>query len=70
MGVQTAVHYPIPVHLQPAYRDLGYQPGDFPVAEAVGREILSLPVYPEMTDAQVEEVAGIIRAGLPAEVRA
>lgn len=63
-GIQTGVHYPIPVHLQPAYRDLGYSPGDFPVAEEVAREVLSLPLYPEMTDAQVEGVAGIVRAGL------
>ena len=70
MGVQTAVHYPIPVHLQPAYRDLGYESGDFPVAEALGREILSLPIYPEITDGQIGEVAGILRAGLPAEATA
>ena len=51
MGIQTGVHYPIPVHLQPAYRNLGYSAGDFPVAEAVAREVLSLPMFPEMTDA-------------------
>lgn len=65
MGIQTGVHYPVPVHLQPAYRDLGYKAGDFPVAEAVAREVLSLPLFPEMTDAQVEEVSGVLRAGLP-----
>ena len=65
-GIQTAVHYPIPIHLQPAYRNLGYGAGDFPVAEAVAREILSLPIYPEMTDTQREQVAEAIRAGLPA----
>ena len=65
MGVQTGVHYPVPLHLQPAYRDLGYKAGDFPVAEAVAREVLSLPLFPEMTDAQVEEVSGVLRAGLP-----
>src|SRR5678815_4756160 len=67
-GVQTGVHYPIPVHLQPAYRNLGYGTGDFPVAEAIAREILSLPMFPEMTDAQIEEVGSVIRAGLPAGV--
>ena len=46
MGIQTGVHYPIPVHLQPAYRNLGYSAGDFPVAEAVAREVLSLPMFP------------------------
>ncbi|MSO82602.1 MAG: DegT/DnrJ/EryC1/StrS family aminotransferase [Acidobacteria bacterium] len=65
MGIQTGVHYPVPVHLQPAYRDLGYTVGDFPVAEAVAREVLSLPMFPEMTDAQIEEVSGVLRAGLP-----
>ena len=56
MGIQTGVHYPVPLHLQPAYRDLGYGVGDFPVSEAVSREVLSLPFFPEMTDQQVEEV--------------
>ena len=66
MQIQTGVHYPIPVHLQSAYRDLGYHAGDFPVAEAVAGDILSLPLFPEMTAAQVETVAGVLRAGLPA----
>ena len=70
MGIQTGVHYPVPVHLQPAYRDLGYEAGDFPVAEAVAREVLSLPLFPEMTDAQLEEVCGVLRSGLPADVAA
>jgi dTDP-4-amino-4,6-dideoxygalactose transaminase len=69
-GVQTGVHYPIPVHLQPAYKDLGYGPGDFPVSERVAAEVLSLPIYPELTDSQIETVAGVIRAGLAATVRA
>ena len=56
------VHYPIPVHLQPAYQDLGYGPGDFPVSEAVAREVLSLPIYPELTPAQLETVALAVRA--------
>ena len=68
IGIQTGVHYPVPLHLQPAYRDLGYRAGDFPVAESVAREILSLPFFPEMTDQQVQEVAGALRAGLPANV--
>lgn len=65
-GVQTAVHYPIPLHLQPAYRDLGYAPGDCPVAERLGGEVLSLPMFPELTERQIEIVAGIIRAAVPA----
>jgi dTDP-4-amino-4,6-dideoxygalactose transaminase len=64
-GVQTGVHYPMPVHLQPAYRDLGYKAGDFPVSEAVSHEILSLPMFPELTAAQIGTVAGMLKAGLP-----
>ena len=67
MGIQTGVHYPVPVHLQPAYRDLGYTAGDFPVAEALAGEVLSLPLFAEMTDAQLEEVCGVLLAGLPAD---
>jgi len=56
-GIQTGIHYPIPVHLQPAHADLGYHTGDFPVAEAVARDVLSLPIFPEMTREQVQAVA-------------
>jgi dTDP-4-amino-4,6-dideoxygalactose transaminase len=56
-GIQTGIHYPIPVHLQPAHADLGYGEGDFPVAETVAREVLSLPIFPEMTRQQVQTVA-------------
>jgi len=56
-GIQTGVHYPIPVHLQPAHADLGYHAGDFPAAEQVAREVLSLPMFPEMTREQVQAVA-------------
>jgi dTDP-4-amino-4,6-dideoxygalactose transaminase len=55
-GVQTAVHYPVPVHLQPAYRRLGYPPGSLPVTEQAAGEILSLPLFPEMTAQQQETV--------------
>jgi len=64
-GVQTGVHYPIPVHLQPAYRDLGYTAGDFPVSEHVAGEVLSLPMFPELTAAQIGTVAGLLKARLP-----
>jgi dTDP-4-amino-4,6-dideoxygalactose transaminase len=67
MGVQTGIHYPIPVHLQPAYRDLGYGPGDFPVCESVAHEVLSVPMFPELTVEQVGCIAGLLRAGVPAE---
>ena len=63
-GVQTGVHYPIPVHLQPAYADLGYSSGDFPIAEQAAAEVLSLPMFPEMTDQQIESIATLFRAGV------
>ena len=59
-GVQTLIHYPIPVHLQPAYRDLGQPKGSCPEAERAAGEILSLPLYPELHDSQVERVARAI----------
>jgi dTDP-4-amino-4,6-dideoxygalactose transaminase len=60
-GVQTGVHYPKPVHLQPAYRDLGYNLGDFPVSEAVAHHVLSVPMFPELTPGQIDTVAGLLR---------
>ena len=61
-GVQTARHYPEPPHLAPAYRSLGLAPGDFPVAEALAREALSLPLYPGIGDAQLEYVSESVHA--------
>jgi dTDP-3-amino-3,4,6-trideoxy-alpha-D-glucose transaminase len=60
-GIGTLIHYPIPLHLQPAFAGLGLKAGALPVAEAAAREILSLPLYPEMTDAQVVRVAEAVR---------
>ena len=57
-GIGCGVHYPVPIHLQPAYKSLGYKPGDFPIAEQCANEFLSLPMFPEMTDVQVKEVVG------------
>jgi dTDP-4-amino-4,6-dideoxygalactose transaminase len=59
-GIQTGIHYPVPIHLQPAYADLGYKMGDFPVAERLAEEILSLPIYPELKDDQIELVTTAI----------
>lgn len=56
-GIGTLVHYPQPVHLQPAYADLGYGPGSLPASEAAARQVLSLPMYPELDDAEVAAVA-------------
>jgi dTDP-4-amino-4,6-dideoxygalactose transaminase len=56
-GISTGIHYPIPIHLQPAYENLGYQKGDFPVTETQADEILSLPMYAEMSDDQIRWVA-------------
>jgi dTDP-4-amino-4,6-dideoxygalactose transaminase len=61
-GVQTGIHYPIPVHLQPAWSDLGYRRGDFPVSERAADEELSLPMFPELTGEQVEQVARALLA--------
>jgi dTDP-4-amino-4,6-dideoxygalactose transaminase len=56
-GIQTGIHYSTPVHLQPAYAALGYGPGSFPESEKAAGEVLSLPLYPELSDSQIEDVA-------------
>ena len=60
-GIQTGVHYSVPVHLQPGYADLGYGAGAFPQAEAAAKQVLSLPLYPELSNESVKEVARIVR---------
>jgi len=60
-GIQTGIHYPIPVHLLPAHADLGYKAGAFPAAEAAAAEVLSLPLYPELTAAQQAQVVQALR---------
>jgi dTDP-4-amino-4,6-dideoxygalactose transaminase len=66
-GIATGLHYPVPLHLQKAYAHLGHGPGAFPVAERIGRECLSLPLFPEMTirqhDAVVEALHDILNEG-------
>ena len=63
-NVRAGIHYPVPVHLQPAFRGLGYAPGDFPVAEAAASRILSLPLFPHITPEQQATVAGALREAL------
>lgn len=59
-GIGSGVHYPVPVHLLPSWRDHGYRRGDFPVAETLADKELSLPMYPELTRAQIEHVAAAV----------
>lgn len=69
-GVATGVHYPTPIPFQPAYAHLGYRPGDFPVAEDVMRRCLSLPMFPNLTDEQIEYTAATLRKVLAGAGRA
>lgn len=55
-GINTALHYPIPAHLQPAYANLGYKTGDFPASEELTMQCLSLPIYPELSDDEQQEI--------------
>lgn len=68
-GIQTGVHYPVPIHLQKAYSELGHKPGAFPSAETAARTVLSLPMFPEMTRDQVQQVADALRVALQTGVR-
>jgi dTDP-4-amino-4,6-dideoxygalactose transaminase len=61
LGIETRVHYPTPVHLTDAWSDLGYGGDDFPEAQRAAREVLSIPVHPELTAAEVEQVAAALR---------
>jgi dTDP-4-amino-4,6-dideoxygalactose transaminase len=67
-GIQCGVHYPVPVHLQKAYRDLGHDTGAFPVSEQTALEFISLPMFPELTEEQVATVAISLREAVAAGV--
>jgi dTDP-4-amino-4,6-dideoxygalactose transaminase len=58
-GISTAVHYPVPLHLQAALRHLGYVPGDFPVTERLSREVVSLPMHPFVERSHVQYIADV-----------
>jgi dTDP-4-amino-4,6-dideoxygalactose transaminase len=61
-GIGSAIHYPVPLHMQRAYVSLNYSTGDFPVTESVTAEIVSLPIYPQLATAQQEQVAEAVIA--------
>jgi dTDP-4-amino-4,6-dideoxygalactose transaminase len=63
-GIETGVHYPVPIHLQGAFRHLGHARGDFPVAERAADEILSLPLHPFVTEADQARVAAVVARAL------
>jgi UDP-2-acetamido-2-deoxy-ribo-hexuluronate aminotransferase len=65
LGVPTAVHYPVPLHLQPAFAGLGLGPGAFPVSEAAARRVISLPIHPYLTPEQQQTVVDAVRSSVP-----
>jgi dTDP-4-amino-4,6-dideoxygalactose transaminase len=64
-GIGTMIHYPVPIHLQDAYKYLGYAKGAFPITERVSEEIVSIPIYPELTDAEVKYISDAINSFQP-----
>jgi dTDP-4-amino-4,6-dideoxygalactose transaminase len=62
MGIACGIHYPVPIHLQEAYADLAIPAGTFPVTERLAGEVLSLPIYPEMADSDVDNVCAAVAA--------
>src|SRR5271165_3215890 len=68
-GIQTAVHYAVPAHLQPAYADLGYGKGAFPKSEGAASQVLSLPIYPELSEQAIASVAGAVKRAVAAKMQ-
>jgi len=68
-GIQTAVHYAVPAHLQPAYADLGYSKGAFPQSEAAASQVLSLPIYPELSEQAIACVAGAVKRAVAGKMQ-
>jgi dTDP-4-amino-4,6-dideoxygalactose transaminase len=60
--VSSAIFYPVPLHLQAVYTSLGYREGDLPVSEAAAREVLSLPMFPELSEEEIEQVARALQS--------
>ena len=63
-GIGAGIHYPVPIHLQGAFADVGHRAGDFPVAEKAAKEILSLPLFPEITADQQARVVDVLKKAL------
>ncbi len=63
-GIGAGIHYPVPVHMQKGYANLGYEKGYFPVAEEIASEVISLPIYPELSESQIEEVVSALKSSL------
>jgi len=68
-GIQTGIHYPVPVHLQPAYAELGYRRGSFPYSEAAANQVLSVPLYPELSQEALAEVVAAVRKSTSRKVQ-
>jgi len=64
-GIGTAIHYRVPVHLQPAYQSYGAGPGSLPVTEQAATEVFSLPVYPQLSDSEVIEICRVLKSSSP-----